>query len=59
MTKTVDLTKVNLSPKAIMWTAVAFSVVLVCYSAGQFGASKLKDILKGATSAAAESAEEF
>ena len=59
MTKTVDLTKVNLSPKAIVWTAIAFSVVLVCYSAGQFGAAKIKDILKGATASAAESAEEF
>ena len=59
MGKTIDLTKVNLEPNAILFLAIAFSVVLLCYSGGQFGAAKLKEALKGATAGAAEQVEEF
>ena len=59
MAKTVDLTKVNLAPKSLVYLTIGVTMVLVIYSVAQFGAGKVKDILKGATSAAAESAEEF
>ena len=59
MAKTIDLTKVNLEPKAIAYLSLAFAVVLVAYSVGQWGSVKIKDVLKGASGAAASSAEEF
>ena len=59
MVKTVDLTKVDISPKAMVWMCVAFSLVLLAYGVGQFGAGKLKEVLKGASSAVVETTEEF
>lgn len=57
--KTVDLTKVSLQPKAFLFLCVAFSLVLVAYSVGQWGSVKIKDILKGASGAVASEAEEL
>jgi len=59
MGKTIDLTKVNLEPKAIAYLSLAFAVVLLAYSIGQWGSVKLKDILKSGAGAASASAEEF
>ena len=59
MVKTVDLTKVSVDAKSMVWMCVAFSLVLLAYGVGQFGAGKLKEILKGASSAVAETTEDF
>ena len=56
---TVDLTKVNLKPKSVVMLAVAFSVVLLAYGVGQWGSTKLRDMVKGAASGAAEQTEEW
>ena len=59
MGKIVDLTKVNLSPKALLYLTLAFTMVLVVFGIAQIGAVKVRDVMKGATRTAAEEAEEF
>ena len=58
MVKTVDLMKVDLTPKALMWMTVAITAVLVIYGVAQFGAGKVREALKGATKGVAEKTEE-
>lgn len=59
MGRQVDLTKVNLEPKATVLLVVAFTVVLLAYGLGQVGARKVKEMLKGAAGGAASQAEEW
>ena len=59
MGKTIDMTKVNLEAKSILFLTLAFIVVIVTYGVAQVGAAKVTDMLKGATSGAADVAEEF
>ena len=58
MGKTVNLTSVNLSGKGLAWMAVAMTAVLVIYGVAQFGATKVREGLKGATKGVAEKTEE-
>ena len=58
MAPSVDLTKVNLEPKALMWLTVAFTAVLIVYGVAQFGAGKVREAMKGMTKGLAEKSEE-
>ena len=58
MAKVVDLTKVNLSGRALIWLTVAFTAVLVVYGVAQFGAGKVREAMKGMTKGLAEKTEE-
>ena len=59
MGKIVDLTKVNLSGKSLIWMTIAFTMVIVVLGIARVGAVKVNDMVKGATRTAAEEAEEF
>lgn len=59
MVKTVDLTKVDISPKAMVWMCIAFSLVLLAYGIGQWGSGKLKDVIKAGASGVAQETEDF
>ena len=56
--KTVDLTKVDLNPKALMWTTAAFTAIIILYSVATFGAGKVKDLISGATRGMTDKTEE-
>jgi len=58
MVQTVDLTKVSISAKSMVWMTIAFTLVLVAYGVGQFGAAKVRGMMKGVTSGVTEKAEE-
>ena len=59
MGTTVDLTKVNLEPKAFVFLTIAFTVVLLAYGLGTVGARKVKELVKGAAGGAIPEVEEW
>jgi len=58
MAGSIDLTKVNLEPKALIMLTVAFTAVLVVYGVAQFGATKVREAIKGATKGIADKTDE-
>lgn len=56
---TIDVTKVNLKPKSVMYLAVAFIALFLALDVGKWGANKVKTMIAGATASAASAAEEF
>ena len=50
MGKSIDITKVNLSPKGILWLIVGVVVIIGVWQIGNWGFSKLKGTATTVTS---------
>ena len=55
---TVDMTKVELKPKAMLMLAAAFTVVLVIFGVAQVGSKWVGNVMKGAAKGVTEKVEE-
>ena len=59
MAKTIDMTKVNLSGKSLIYLTAAFTFVLLAYGVSTIAAGKVRDFASGATAGITQQTEEL